>query len=117
MLKSFTVSRKTWLRGTGSSGSCLRNEDDCKCCLGFAAIEAGIELKNNDEIKSPEDLKEKDIEIFLIAFPFLISCHNDSDECIKFMEINDDDSTFDSEKEIKLTMLFAKNGVEIKFVD
>lgn len=46
-----TVSRSKWLRGEGSQRSFLLREEDGKmCCMGFAAIAAGLK---------PEDIKGK----------------------------------------------------------
>jgi hypothetical protein len=56
-VKKFTVKRKTWLRGEGSTKSALLREKDQKmCCLGFYSLATGYKPEEIAGVADPESL-------------------------------------------------------------
>ena len=51
-VKSFTVNRRSWLRGTGEG--MLLDDQNKKCCLGFYARECGLSAKDIRGLEAPE---------------------------------------------------------------
>ena len=52
-VKSFIVKRKNWCRGKGSHSSCLANNANNLCCLGFYAEACGLNRKIIRNITDP----------------------------------------------------------------
>lgn len=120
------IKRRYWLRGSGEY-SALKSGNEY-CCLGFFAKACGFKNKDIDRTCTPDEIYgnvETDESTFKDFynnldpnFKFLINPKTQSDTkiCLKLMEVNDKKYLSDEEREKKLTALFAKKGVEVKFV-
>ncbi len=107
-MKTFTVSRKRWHRGQGTSGSALRLEYGKQCCLGFLGQSCGIRAKDMLGISMPYHLEEE----LHNKFPQLGNIYY----WANFSQINDDDEITDKEREQKLKDLAKANGFRFRFV-
>lgn len=114
----FTVSRKTWLRGEGSSNSYLLRPSDGKmCCLGFLALSCGL---TPAEIEGHSDLFVLERANKLPA-SLVIPADNPDDEplnsdvCWDIMAVND--ATERKNREERLAELFAQAGIQVTFTD
>lgn len=96
-LKSFTVERSSWMRGT--SRGLLRGLNGLMCCLGFYCLAAGCSEDDIEEMEYPSD----------VGIEFYRQAH--------IAQVNDDTEIDDCEREAKLTERFGKAGIEVKFVD
>lgn len=109
---TFTVYRKTWYRGHGTADSRLLREDGMRCCLGHVGKQCGLRDAELLGVISPRGNA---------AFPtFLIdgeAFRGNSKTCSDMMEINDDRSISDTEREAKLTEIAAANGITLIFTD
>lgn len=123
-VKSFVVDRERWYRGKGDRHSKLLNRNNKQCCLGFYALacglsEASIKGQNtpNDVICNTESCSCKSNIQWKTK---LIDSDIDSDKvnsqiCQTLMEVNDEIELSDEERETKLTKLFKKIGIKVKF--
>jgi hypothetical protein len=128
-VKSFIVERKKWLRGEGSEDSCLLTEGNRMCCLGFYAEACGLDRKVIRGLSSPmkavyatqghfiENYKDKlsTRKSDVIWKTKLVKSGRDTATCNDMMKINDDEHIDDTIRETKLTALFKKLGIRIKF--
>lgn len=105
-----TIDRTKWLRGAGCEPSrLLRKEDGKMCCLGFYAKACGL---TDDDIvgqPNPSGVNRALPDEML----WLFGQQNNSDECLRLMEENDSSEVSES----KISEIFAKNGVEVEFVN
>ena len=143
---SFTISRKTWLRGHGGDFSALlwtkesfkrlcseldnsqenlNLAKECQgkmCCLGIGARLCGVPKKALDSVATPRDLSFDNMQYFEKVekgFPWLLSPRysNMNDKAMfKAMSINDDKGITDRVRESELKKLFKKYGCVVKFV-
>lgn len=109
----FTIERSKWFRGQGVDPSFLLTEDGKKCCLGFFSLACGLKKKHIRGIKSPHHIPVKVPE----QMRFLIAGKDASDASVALMSVNDSTVTFEKKREKQLTKLFAKEGIEVEFVD
>lgn len=130
-VKSFTVDRKTWYRGKSGDSSCLLNNAGNRCCLGFYASACGVEDKQMRNLLSPGSLVElaktgstydkfdrsvsRDVNEWKTKLTRSSSVDN-SETCMKMMQVNDEEKITEEVREKKLTALFASIGIKIKFV-
>ena len=126
----FIVKKRYWLRGgKKDSISMLRNRSGKMCCLGFVANQLGFSYKEIINCGTPEDLDTSHINktnikldkaklnlLKPLAKYDTFGVFNNTNLSEKAIEINDDDSTTDSEKIEKLTRLFKKYKHTITFV-
>jgi hypothetical protein len=114
-MKTITIKRSKWARGGMNGDSFLLNEAGNMCCLGFAANQMNrIARCELFEGATPEDVYTK-------ASPFT---NVDEDGFVKdnvlsetAIMINDNARISDKVRERRLTTLFKKFGIKIKFVD
>lgn len=90
------------------------------CCLGFAANQISRISKNAMYMNyEPSQIYEK--KSFLVDFISTEDLHHseivNNHFTNKAIAINDDIGITDSEREDRLTKLFAKNGIKLEFVD
>lgn len=111
---NFTVIRSKWYRGKGADDSMLLRNDGTSCCLGFYGTACGIEEDDMINIGYPANA---DIESWPKWIQPASMAKNHSKDCELAMEINDDASITDAEREAKLTELFAKHGDVVTFID
>lgn len=114
------IDRNTWLRGEGTENSFLLREKDSKmCCLGFLGAACGVPSESMTNTEAPALLNQDHRDLFP---DFLFHGGRDlnqdsSDECNSLVEINDDEELTPEEREAELTMLFAKHGIEVEFIN
>lgn len=112
--KKFTVERSSWFRGKGSLKSKLMNRSGNKCCLGFYALECGLNEENIKGAPGPADVAIEGAKwsSFLLSFR-----RNTSPVCMRLMQINDDEFITDEKREKELKKVFENCGVAVRFVD
>ncbi len=104
----FTVWRDSWLRGAPS----YLHADSCRCCLGFLGLACGLTDEQMDGRGEPEEVTG--------PWPEAIVHSSERDCTVLCQEIiwtNDDDEGDDAEREIELTELFHKAGIDVEFRD
>lgn len=128
-VKKFVVDRETWYRGKGSYHSCLLNKSNKMCCLGFYALACGLDKNVIRDITSPmaavnlsngkysedihgQEVKRKSSKIWKTK---LVPKKDNSAICRKLMIINDNKLITDEKREVKITRLFEKIGIQVKF--
>ena len=115
----FEVKRSEWYRGFGGSNSHLflpendRDDDKCRCCLWFFANACGLSDKDIENIATPDEVPEDLIIPEINEWDTLFV--DDKDQ--KMMNVNDDETLSDKDREEQLIVLFDKAGHEIVFVD
>lgn len=123
------IDRSKWLRGEGSSNSKLLRESDGKmCCLGFYAKQCGYTDEEILQRAAPGDVaRTKGVRQ---GFEPLISsgtgcqceeCRNtprlvNSSLCSELMNVNDDETVLDAERERFIAGVLEWIGVEVEFV-
>ena len=109
------IDRTTWLRGEGQDQSfLLRSSDGRKCCMGFAALAAGIDPEDLDcaAIHSIEaDYVPDSLAVFNIHNGFLPS------EVYNVYRINDHTTMSSADRESELIKAGKKVGIEFSFVN
>lgn len=134
--KKFTIDRSKWrcggdssvtMRGVGDTE--LLNPEGFMCCLGQVSKQCGVSDGELLERLTPRVLAHesaKKVSPFLVEIKKL-KRYEEGDEdplwhkratalCETAMNINDDMSRSDEEREKDLTNLFAANGYELEFV-
>lgn len=113
-MKKFTVKRSKWARGGMNGHSRLLNIEGCMCCLGFATNQISRIPKDKLANRScPEDVFEKQS-----TFTTMDSkCVVDNELSINAININDDRILTEKMREKRLTELFRKHKINVKFVD
>lgn len=118
-VKEFTIVRKEWLHGEGEDASYLfRHSDNKKCCLGFYSLACGLKIKQINGYQTPYQLvRDKNISVpsWLIVKSNSPGPKNNSAICKELMEVNDDSTMPEKERESEIKKLFAKAGVKVKF--
>ena len=104
------INRGRWFRGE-RRGSRLRRESDGKmCCLGFHAIACGATPEQITEVAAPADF-------LLLQRGFVYGENKLSSQIIaEAIQLNDNVSLSDQEREQRLKRTFAKAGIEVEFV-
>lgn len=107
----YTIDKKRWLRGEGSSNSkLLRSQDQKMCCLGFVAIQ--------NRMPSSFILDREDPADTCFEWPkWIYDSESNLDYKNSLIMVNDDKEMFDEERMQILTKLFAIHGDEIEFID
>jgi len=121
----FTVKRKYWLRGEGSDNSFLlrdaeQNEDMLMCCLGFGALACGYQEEDIIGAANPNDMVDyRPLGFFQQITEEIheLQEYKPNQKGIDLMATNDAESLSDTEREAKLTELFASIDVEVTFED
>lgn len=109
-----TIRRSDWLRGKGALGSALLTDTGKMCCLGFLALELGAKPEEILSVPTPAGCAHINWpEGFIEKFSDII--HNIG--CQSLMEINDDCSLTDKDRENTLKDSFTRFGIEVEFVD
>jgi hypothetical protein len=115
----FTVERSRWHRGKGPQGSSLlRSVDGKMCCLGFLGIACGHSPEELEGVSVPSYLESQSRELRTANhFPeslWTMVLYGELLEC-EITSANDETCEFDRESRLK--NLFARIGIEVKFVD
>ena len=122
------IKRSKWLRGQRwgkhypLSGACtmMCDQDGNMCCLGFAANQiSGVTKNRMLETFAPSDVYRG--KSFLTKldtrFTYTSRCVDNNQFAKRAMKINDNANYRETTREKKLITLFAKNGIELEFVD
>jgi len=114
-VRRFTIDRRTWLCGEGTSPSrLLRRSDGKACVLGWYLRACGVPDVLMADVACPTRLP-------LDAVPAWIRNGTDvscvSHAAALLMSINDDDTLDDATREGALTQLAARRGLSVTFVD
>lgn len=128
-VKSFVIDRAKWYRGKYSQ---LLGSRDMKCCLGFYALACGVDKKTIRGLGSPSDVVNLDVcptavsvdvtrrpnvkwETRLVKRVRSKFGAKDTSITDQLMVINDSKSIDDVKRESKITSLFKKIGIKVKF--
>lgn len=119
----FTVYRDSWFRGDGGDDSRLRalypdeNGKACVkgCCLGHAAMDAGVHKDVIDNIPEFGEITEEDIKDFDLKNNEFLQALNKGQ--LRAMDINDNPEISDEQREVLLTQHFKDYNIEVDFVD
>lgn len=114
-VKKFTIKRSEWYRGKAQD-SLLLNEDKQKCCLGFYGLSCGLRPRDIIGISAPAGVIDEHSKLWK-TFLITESDGFNSYDADQLMLINDDEKTSDAHKEKKITALFKKQSITVKFVD
>jgi len=118
-MEKLTINRKEWLRGEGDIASALyRSLDNKKCCLGIALISGGIPEEFLIDLCSPVDIRPLDIPdtyYWFLEEEEIDTLINSSDTC-RLMDINDDTTISDNEREALIIEIFAMHDIDVNFV-
>lgn len=127
LTKRFVVDRSKWRRGGRTNEethgeTSLLNSRGFMCCLGFVCIQQGLSEEDIRLEGEPCSLSEYSEEIDDAIGGLLLNNDEEdgmvnSDLAQKAIDINDNESVTDAEREAALSSLFEKNGCEMVFVD
>jgi len=113
---NLVISRKKW--GRGKEDGRLLKDNGTMCCLGFAAKADG--LKGLRRVGMPSNIRSIVNGTPPPANGFverlLDEGHDDTKLCCELANTNDDMITTDSQKEKKITSLFAEKDIRVTFV-
>lgn len=123
--KVVIIERSKWYRGHGGCNSALvEKASGCKCCLGFVGLACGYTEAKMSGLASPEGCLVKSdprpawpkwmLELYARTDGYV--AYVDTADTEAAMQINDDMVIGDAEREKKLTALFKKNGMTLRFV-
>ena len=115
-MKTVTVRRSTWVRGSIGGQSLLLNHDGNMCCLGFAICQVSrhIRLCGLKGVGDPQKV---------FARASFLTQRNEYGEVLnnkfsnKAIEINDSNEISEKQREARLKRLFRANGIKLTFVD
>ena len=137
-MSEFEIKRSSWLRGSGTlednigqDGSyLLRPSDGMKCCLGFYLVACGVPEGEIEGICTPMTVEST---IFPARAEWLITAGEaekteNSPDCVELMQTNDQVGFFcgparevqvsdESERERRISRMFAAHGETVRFVD
>jgi len=102
------IDRAKWCRG-GENTSLIRSEDGCMCCLGFFGLACGVPGKLMIDKAGPASAKHSGWPEWLNDGETMLTAKH------LLLEANDESSINDSEREQRITEIFAKHGVEVEF--
>lgn len=127
-MRELTIDRKTWLRGCGSIKSKLLNNDGMRCCLGFECQALGYTDEQLLDRVSPRAIVDsvdfghetKNIPQELAWLVHRVSFDGDralesTPDAHELMSINDIELV--ENREERIAEIFARNGVEVKFIN
>lgn len=124
-VKSFTIDRSRWLRGDINT-STLRNDNNCRCCLGFYLGACGVDDEHLTDVPFPADAsllagglpKEASWLVTNQGRDTLTDASTvDSRLCKAITDANDYATNSPSAREAEIARLFAEQGIEVTFVD
>lgn len=119
------IDRKFWQNGSINEGETLLLNSDTgrMCCLGFYGIACGISRAEIADTPSPASLARRKgwtrPDEAPEAFRFLVewSRLEDAGEADSLMRFNDAAFRNEKERESKIAEIFARNGVEVEFIN
>jgi hypothetical protein len=128
--KEVIIDRKNWIRGEGMSCSkLLRISDQKRCCLGFYLSHLGVSDEEMLDVGQPCGLPPSTKEKYGNAISWLFEDHDGAVSLDNQSMVHYNDKPVGSiagaeeilmtewYREEKLTELFARNGVSVRFVN
>ena len=130
-MHTLVIDRRKWLRNRGTEvyDSMLLDPKGKMCCLGFACLDMGMKRKDIKDITSPSVIscireESEEVQEYRKSLGWLLrpgssfnSLPMDSRDCNRLMMVNDSPTTTDKMKEHKITRIFAKHSVKVKFIN
>ena len=110
------IDRKVWLRGEGDAVSrLLRPEDQKMCCVGIYGKALGLPDKVLEDVTTATGWGGTTVWPDWV----LEECHTlgKTTDIAEVYVTNDEMDFNDRERETRLTLLFAKHGVEVEFIN
>ena len=111
-MRKLTIDRKVWFRGS-MFGSRLLRDDEKMCCLGIYLESCGVKREDLLKKLSPKSL----IANIPMEAQWLIERDSNSDLAKYLIEVNDNESFSDQEREHDLILFFAQAEVEVEFTN
>lgn len=113
------VDRRRWLRGIGSIHSSLFDDVNKKmCCIGFAARACGCSIDQIRDRPSPACVATTYPDMAKARLARFITAEGDnSGSTERMMEINDNTSISDEEREDRLKKWGKKLNIQFTFVN
>lgn len=118
-MKKFVIDRSKWRTGdfyeikTGIGETQLLNEHKYMCCLGMYCEQLGIDRRKLLFAGTPASLE---MDIPLLTY-LSVDEYKDTDFANAAMKINDDETISNGERERMIAEHFAKEGIEIEFIN
>ena len=111
---NLVIDKKFWIRGDGYEYSkLLRTSDGKMCCLGFLALECGLDEGRIENMETPTDVGKNGSEFW----DWLMEDNGlDSVECTRVVRINDNSHVSDSERMRELYDIFSEHEIDVTFV-
>lgn len=124
-MHEFKIQRSEWVRGNIGGPSCLLNERDNKCCLGFLCSSYGVSDDSLLGKQTPSKIEEHDnLPDWLIKLQYVSTALGnavltvyDSYASNILMGINDNTFLTEEQREQKIADLLAAHDVKVTFVD
>lgn len=113
---SFDIDRNFWSRGLG--GSSLLDGDGQMCCLGFYGLACGMTFDSIESMAYPSSVKKKTPKQIGWLFedsPFISDDEKKNQYALA--DINDRRDVKNYERERKIKRRFARNGIEVNFIN
>ncbi len=131
-LTTLIIDRKRWLRGGDFSDASYlyRSEDRKMCCLGFFCRQSGLLIDNIRNVPEPYDIldftsslslekkvRQKLKSLFEDAHETNYSDMKQNNTCDSLIYANDNIKISEPEREKRISKLFSKIGVKVKFIN
>lgn len=122
-MKKIVIKRSKWVRGTGEGTTQLiptidgtRNRNGEMCCLGHVRCQLGIRNKSGADSprECPSKKWPKKLQNVIIGARIMPT---NSDLAFRLMELNDDETITNSDRETRLISYFKEAGLNVTFVD
>lgn len=119
-VKEFTVVRPMWARGGQNGEALLKNEDGAMCCLGFYGKACGAtegELLGSSSPALFNEHRRKGIFPPWMVQQLTEYFSENLRDCKNLMEYNDECRYTDYVREQRISEIFEKHGVTVRFVN
>lgn len=126
-MRELVIDRTRWHRGRGHGNSYLLNSEDKMCCLGFECIANGYTPDQIKKVSTPRCLV---IDIKSTSIPdnlrWLVRDREGVESSLAFvstddakllMDINDDMDIYDEERQQQISAIFARNSIQVTFIN
>jgi len=109
-MKKLIIDREKWRRGFDEDTYLLSRNG--MCCLGFDALNEGLEESEIRDVYSANDVKVK-----INGITYKNQWWRGTKICRDLETVNDDTGISEDKRETKITKLFAKIGREVEFIN
>lgn len=111
------IDRMKWLRGIGGEQSKLLDANGRMCCLGFECRRLGLEKRDILGVVVPHNTMGKPLPFWLMEVNTNKEMGLSGTDVGEAMFTNDDRCLSEIQREAKLTVIFARHDVELRFVN